>query len=135
MLIIRPEQMAVLGRRFLVDRLVGFMRTHEAGATAAMSYQELRNHIERALDAARQLGLTWELTLARYVRLTLTENDTFFRQPAVSAALDRVRESDTPDLDFSRLESLVGLDAWESARAASRQSPVCNEGAIDHVPV
>jgi hypothetical protein len=115
MLVIRREQMAALGQERFLAKLVRFARDYHGADVAHLSDSDLAGRIEAAVARGRALGLTWELTLLRYVRLTISGSSAFFDHPALSPALERIRAADDPDLAFFQLETLAGPAAWDSA--------------------
>jgi hypothetical protein len=74
MLVIRQEQLEVLAAAQdepFARRLLGWLRRQRRSPLAAIDDAVLLSDIRAAMADARRLGLTWESTVAGYVRAAL----------------------------------------------------------------
>jgi hypothetical protein len=122
MLIIRREQIAVLTEALwsqFIGRLIGALRRGHPQWVESLSDEELQARVRRDVARARDCGLTWQSSLARFVELSLLLGPDFDQQPIVAAGLRRGGGS--ADERLERMMREMNGAQWGAVAAAGRR--------------
>jgi hypothetical protein len=129
MLVIRPEQMALLEeavQRAFVERVVAHLQQHHPESVKGISDADLRERVTCGIACGREHGLTWASTLTAFVTLQFVVSPRFYHQPNIQAALtaEGVAERDrfdqlfasTNEQDWQEAKQFGNADAWGQLR-------------------
>jgi hypothetical protein len=86
MLLIRADQMRVLARRSLVNRLFLHARDVAPDVCAGMSAEHLRSVVDYCLDRCEHYGITRDYDVLRYLNLMIVFGFTFDKEEPWAAA-------------------------------------------------